>query len=337
VIHVEPSVTMEQLVRAALAHGMVPKVVPPYRHATVGGAVSAVVMRRLYRRLLTRGPRPFFFFLLPTCPLLLLLSPLSPSPLIPLSHRSSQVMASTASSASHRHGSFHDSCSYLTVVLGNGTVVTCSKASTHGFITHTSWCVEASRLNPHSPPPFTSNPPKRRTAPSSSTRWAARTAPWALWRWPAWSASPRESLCGWPTPGSAAWRRARRGSGARVATTPTTASTKAGKGRGRGRRTVRGWLAGWLGFLGWGARSPLLFISIDARPATHHPPPSTIPHPLQPAQLLPPRGPTLWTPWCSTRRPCSASSSGPSAASWGPRRRASSSSSSRTTTRRPRS
>ena len=38
-IHVEPGVTMEQLVRAALAHGMVPKVAAPYRHATVGGAV----------------------------------------------------------------------------------------------------------------------------------------------------------------------------------------------------------------------------------------------------------------------------------------------------------
>lgn len=38
-IHVEPSVTMEQLVRAAQAYGMVPKVVAPFRHATVGGAV----------------------------------------------------------------------------------------------------------------------------------------------------------------------------------------------------------------------------------------------------------------------------------------------------------
>jgi hypothetical protein len=34
---------MEQLVRAALAHGMVPKVVAPYRHSTVGGAVRFFV------------------------------------------------------------------------------------------------------------------------------------------------------------------------------------------------------------------------------------------------------------------------------------------------------
>jgi len=49
-------------------------------------------------------------------------SPLPPS-LLPLS----QVSGSAASSSSHRHGSFHDACSYLTVILGNGSVVTCSK------------------------------------------------------------------------------------------------------------------------------------------------------------------------------------------------------------------
>lgn len=43
-IHVEPSVTMEKLVRAALAYGMVPKVVAPFRHATVGGAVRTRVV-----------------------------------------------------------------------------------------------------------------------------------------------------------------------------------------------------------------------------------------------------------------------------------------------------
>ena len=41
-------------------------------------------------------------------------------------------MASSSSSASHRHGSFHDCCAYLTVVLGNGTVATCSKVSRLG-------------------------------------------------------------------------------------------------------------------------------------------------------------------------------------------------------------
>jgi hypothetical protein len=38
-MHVEPMMTMEDLVRAALAHGMVPKVVAPFRDVTVGGAV----------------------------------------------------------------------------------------------------------------------------------------------------------------------------------------------------------------------------------------------------------------------------------------------------------
>ena len=38
-----------------------------------------------------------------------------------------QITAGATSSSSHRHGAFHDACSYLTVVLGNGTVVTCSK------------------------------------------------------------------------------------------------------------------------------------------------------------------------------------------------------------------
>lgn len=40
VIHVEAMVTAEELVNAALAHGLVPKVVPTFRHVTVGGAVS---------------------------------------------------------------------------------------------------------------------------------------------------------------------------------------------------------------------------------------------------------------------------------------------------------
>ena len=38
-----------------------------------------------------------------------------------------QIMGATTSSSSHRHGSFHDTCNYLTVVLGNGTIITCSK------------------------------------------------------------------------------------------------------------------------------------------------------------------------------------------------------------------
>jgi len=40
IIHAEPMVSMETLVRVALAHGMVPKVVPPFKRITVGGAVS---------------------------------------------------------------------------------------------------------------------------------------------------------------------------------------------------------------------------------------------------------------------------------------------------------
>jgi FAD/FMN-containing dehydrogenase len=41
VIHVEAQMTIEALVRAALEHGMVPKVVPPFRDGTVGGAVRS--------------------------------------------------------------------------------------------------------------------------------------------------------------------------------------------------------------------------------------------------------------------------------------------------------
>jgi len=40
-------------------------------------------------------------------------------------------MGSATSSASYRQGQFHDICAYLTVVLGNGTVVTCSKVSNY--------------------------------------------------------------------------------------------------------------------------------------------------------------------------------------------------------------
>jgi len=39
VIHAEAGVTMETLVRAAREHGLVPKVVAPFRKATVGGSV----------------------------------------------------------------------------------------------------------------------------------------------------------------------------------------------------------------------------------------------------------------------------------------------------------
>jgi len=42
VIHAEAGVTMETLVRTAREYGLVPKVVAPFRKATVGGAVSAL-------------------------------------------------------------------------------------------------------------------------------------------------------------------------------------------------------------------------------------------------------------------------------------------------------
>jgi FAD/FMN-containing dehydrogenase len=41
IIHAEAGVTMETLVRTAREYGLVPKVVAPFRKATVGGAVSA--------------------------------------------------------------------------------------------------------------------------------------------------------------------------------------------------------------------------------------------------------------------------------------------------------
>ena len=40
IIHAEAGVTMEALVRTAREYGLVPKVVAPFRKATVGGAVS---------------------------------------------------------------------------------------------------------------------------------------------------------------------------------------------------------------------------------------------------------------------------------------------------------
>jgi hypothetical protein len=71
----EPMVQMKALVDATLKHGMLPRVLPEFKHITVGGA----------------------------------------------------IMGAALESSSHMHGDFLDGCRAVELLLGNGSVIWCSR------------------------------------------------------------------------------------------------------------------------------------------------------------------------------------------------------------------
>ena len=75
VVRAEPMVKMQKLVAATLAHGMLPCVLPEFKHITVGGA----------------------------------------------------IMGAALESSSHMHGDFLDGCHSAELLLGDGSVVRCSR------------------------------------------------------------------------------------------------------------------------------------------------------------------------------------------------------------------
>lgn len=134
-MHVEPMLSMEGLVRAALKHGMVPKVVAPFRDVTVGGAVSerATGVACVHTQACStptpahsescklRGAKPY---------VRAAAGALTTSVYMCVGV-GSQIAGGVVSSASHRHGLFHEACSYIEVALGNGTLVNCSRVGHH--------------------------------------------------------------------------------------------------------------------------------------------------------------------------------------------------------------